>query len=252
MKQTMKSKAGSKCSISIEESVSSAKGTTRKFGLIRCTKTFLKLRFMNQHENDLFPGPLTVSGFNGCSCCTVKLPVTDQIPVKSDFKNQHRIKSNTGIGLSVPGYLVEDGFKSGKHKYTLKTHAEKRDFSYNEINLTGAPECVAATEFRRQSERLADYKGKTSNIALNAVIRGFTQFDEAECIYLGKIIQMQCEAVKTRFGMIGSTPGGKQNPDKNPLRLRKTMHSKRLFEHSNRWKHRGDCGIELYSRFSNN
>lgn len=252
MKQTMKSKAGSKRSISTGESVSANKGTSRKSGFIRCAKTILKLRFMNQHENDLFTGPLTVSGFNWGSFCKMNLPVSDKMPVKSDVKNQPRIKSDTAIGFSVFGYMFEGVVKSGKYKNTLKTYAENRDLSCKENNLPGAPECVDATEFRRQSDWLADYPEKSGDIPLNAIIRSFMQFEEVACIYLCKSDQMQCEAVKTRFGMITSKHNDKQKAVKNPFRWRKTVHSEQLVELSERWKNCDDAGAELCCRINNN
>jgi hypothetical protein len=250
MKQTMKSKASDQCSKGAERLVSSTKGTAREFDVFRSMLNKFKLQSMNQHENNFNLGPLTVFGFKGGSCSQVILPVSNRTPVKPAAKGEHRLKANSGIGLSEFGYLVSVDGRSGKFKQTLNTHDDNRDFLCQKNNLQRAPEGIDTTEFRRQRNWLSDSPEKIGNTALNACIYSFTRFDRVSCIYLGRRIVMPCEAVNTRLGRIASKITNKQKPVKIPFRWRKSMHLEWPVVYSNRRHNQVEISIEIHNRFS--
>jgi len=248
----MKSKASDQCSKGAERLVSSTKGTAREFDVFRSMLNEIKLHSMSQQENNFNQGPMTVPGFKGGSCFHVILPVSDRTPVKPAAKGEHRLKANSGIGLSAFGYLVSVDGRSGKFKRTLKSHDDIRDFLCHKINLTGAPECADPTEFRRQLLWLYDGRGKTGDTALNALICSFMRFDRVSCIYVGRSIGMPCEAVNTGFERIASKHTYNQKPVKNLFRWQKSMNLEWPVVYSNRRDNQVEASIEIHNRFSKN
>lgn len=252
MKQTKKTKAGNQCRKCTGGSVSSTKVTSREFGLVRCTKPILKQRFMQRHENNFYPWPFKASGIKLGSSWQVNLPLTDRTPVKPFTKAQHRVRSNSGIGLSVFRYLVEDNPGFGKHKLILQTQVGDRDFLYREFNLPGASECVDATEFRRQNDWLSFSNAKTGEIAITANICSYMGLCIGSCIIISRSTQLPYRLLNGRFGVIASTTWNNQKSVEIQFRWQKTMHSERMVELSKLRKLRDAAAIEFFHRFSEN
>lgn len=247
MKQTMKLKANDLSGIKADGLVSSAKGIIREFKIIRCKSTNFKQRTMDQHEIDLIPGPLTVSGFKGGSCWQVNLPGTDRMPVMPSVKGRHRFKAGICFDLSASGFLEQDK----RRKLILKKHAGSRDFINPEIILPGVSECIDMTEFRRQNNWLAICYEKTYEMALKAYLCSFTQSYGANCIYLGKCVRVSYGVVNRHSGMIASMQTGIQTPFKKPSQWRKTIQMKQRMKLSNRLEYPA-AGIGIWNRYSKN
>ena len=56
---------------------------------------------MKRHENNLNPGPLTVSGFRGGSCCLVNLPDNNRTPLKPTAKGHRWFWPQSGFGFNA-------------------------------------------------------------------------------------------------------------------------------------------------------
>lgn len=252
MKQAMQSKASDQCSKCNEGWVSSAKGYHQRIRTTSMDDKIITQQSMKQHENDFNPGPLTVSGFNGGSCCQDSIPRTDRTPVKPAAKGRNRFKANPGICLSDFGFVMQGDAIHKMIKRILQKHAENSNIMNPGINHIGAPESGVATEFRRRTNQPATCHEKTGVIALNTCICSFTQCDGVECIYPGKNLQLPRRAVNRHSGIIASRQMSIQITGKKPVRSRKTRQLKWLNEYSNRREQRTEIGIEIYNGFTKN
>lgn len=100
MTQTMKTKHSKHCRICNARLVSSTNRDCQRTRFISMNdKQILTRQFMNQHENDLDPGPLTVTGFNGGSCCRTVSPGFNRKLVESTSKGHRWIRSQSNFSF---------------------------------------------------------------------------------------------------------------------------------------------------------
>jgi len=252
MKQIMRLKALNQCGKNAEEYVSSAKVTTLDFETIRCTNIIFKQRSMNQHENDLNPGPMTETGFQGGSGRQVNLPGANRMPAMSSVKVRSRVTPNSCFSLYRLGFLVQGDYVHKKRKHILKKHTGSHAFRYPGISQPGVSECVDTTEFRRQSHWLAICLEKTCDIALKGHLCSFTQSYGASCIKLCRCGWVSYEVVYRHSGMIASKQTGILRSCKTPSRWRKTTQMEQQIMLSNWWKYPVHTSIGILNNHSKN
>jgi len=152
MKQTLKSKTGSKCSICTEARVSSTKGTATDFELFRNTlKQTLTNRSMKLHENYFNPGPLTDSGFKRLSRCQANLQESDRTSGEPTVNGQSRLMAISGE--RTPGVERGLAYDSSPMGHQQETYAGNpgSNYFYPDFNPAVFLHRCDLTEFRRRT-----------------------------------------------------------------------------------------------------
>jgi hypothetical protein len=140
---------------------------------------------MIHNENDLNPGPLTVNGFKGGSCYQANWPDNNRTLCIPTAKGQPRLSVQLGYSFRFRDQMMPESTSGGKLKTELHTISGYPDLiKLPQANaLSGFDDCLVLTEFRRQTDWLANYPEKTVTIVLNAVTCRYKPFEGVKCIY---------------------------------------------------------------------
>ena len=179
---------------------------------------------MIQHEYDLNPGPLTVSGFKGGSCDQANWPGNNRTLLKPTAKGQQRLWVLPGYVFRFRNQKMSGNTSAGKFKNKLLTFAEYPDIIklFPGNKLSGLEYSPVTTEFPAKSDWLATCLEKTGTIAINVVRCRYKPCEEAECIYHGKTAKSPYIAGKYPPGFFTSKTPDSNKLDKTPLQRRKT------------------------------
>ena len=103
---------------------------------------------MNQHENDLDPEPLTVTGFNGGCCCQTVSPGFNRTPVELTAKGYRWISSQSSYNFIAWDNDVAENLSHERHHTSHWEFAGNPDRinPYPESNFHGFKDCCVATD----------------------------------------------------------------------------------------------------------
>ncbi|MDO9258167.1 MAG: hypothetical protein Q7U54_21830 [Bacteroidales bacterium] len=179
---------------------------------------------MIHHENDLNPGPLTVTGFKGGSCDQAIYPGNNRTLFKPTAKGQHWLWVQPGYGFKFRTQAMSGNTSGVKFKNELLAFAGIQEIMnlFPENTRYRLDYFPVTTEFPIESNWLATRLKKTGTIATNAVICRFKLWDGGKCIYHGKTSKSAYIAGKYPSGFFRLKMPDSNKLDKTPILRRKT------------------------------
>lgn len=117
---------------------------------------------MKRHENDLNPGPWTVSGFKAESCYLVKVTDNDQMPFKPTAKGHRWFLMQSGYGFNDLNIEIVENFTSVRPKSKLNEFTGNPGvMSLHLANLSsGFPDSLDASNFQRRTDQLLTHPAR--------------------------------------------------------------------------------------------
>jgi hypothetical protein len=161
---------------------------------------------MKQHENDLTPGPLTVNGFKGGSCCQAILPDINRTPARLTSKGHRWFGKQSGCSLKARNKMMPENTSNEKLKTGMEMFPGYPDLLklHTEKVMPRFCDCLVATEFRPQVSWTSICPEKTGTIALNANICNRKTCEGTERIKHSKTVKSSYNAGKCHSCLSGS------------------------------------------------
>jgi len=105
---------------------------------------------MKQHENDLNPGPLSVSGYKMGSCYRANLPDNNRMHFKPTAKGHRWFRRQSGYRFYALNHsLTENPFRLSPKRRLNEFAVNPGEINLNpEIIFPGCSDCLVATNFR--------------------------------------------------------------------------------------------------------
>ena len=179
---------------------------------------------MIHHENDVNPGPLTVSGFKGGGCSQANWPDNNRTLSESTAKGQRRLWVQPGYGYRFPIQMMPGNTSGGKLRTALHAFSGYPDLMklFQANALSEFDDYLVLTEFRRLTSWLANYSEKNGTIAISTVICSYKPCEGVECINHSKTLMSSYIAGKYPSGYFTSKSLDSKKLYITPLERRKT------------------------------